>query len=1314
MSATNVVRHHFDLSHFTGELPDLQLHVGMTQFPVGRHNHDSLAQAARDNAVIGAMTAPQRSLRITHFADVPASTFPERQIKRLKLTYDDGDRRFRLRSVAWYGMYIPPQYRQRQRTLALSASALVQPPKLRELGLRPLAGRELTTLAHVKLLADADLVGTPTDTATALVGRHPQLASTFAPSAARLETHINAGNNATALLQLAFHIRQNPTTWQIKEQPVDPTTNQPYVFEYPLGPHQAGDPVEQYALSDATVSKMGAAMIAPINSANNDLQLRNQSWSVAHGRPVYHGAANRAARRAARATLRADDVTWSLSMASLPTSWGLSADPDSIGYDGSDVSINVTNHIQRTVGAYVEFFDPSGQAIEPPNWTSRLGAGLESLETATTKYLQPIGPQVVVMGIPLWNTTDKLSFPWPEQASSAQLTFGSMGASDWTKPCSIAGAVLTGVFNFGFPALFMASGVFSGDGSSFTEIIEGPSGLIIVAMGVTIVVALIVGGAGLDDESQVLTTFGGIVAGMLVKQALAAAMAGILSMITGDEVADCIPIVGQFLRAAAAIGYGVQLAEATCEVFRAPATMTLTLSRSFTLTVGVTPDPRHGLPGKPQTAVWPALSHSYEVTVQYRGGASWKQTGRMPRSETGTPLNLTFDAMPAGSSLQVVVAIKSSDGWLCGTWTSDWQLALPSDASNTLAVNGHITEQLAPLTADATYSWNQSIVYSPTGGASGTGGHVWAYDAAPTATIASLGTGTQIGLGALVGLTILEKMYAAGYVWMGFPLNPNAGGTGAPAAAQAYCYQGLSLIGDPDSQLVLPNSVTAEQSSVFYEKFGPVPQPATQPPYNYFLDPSTGTLNLTFIDLSGYPPGPLTLQPPASTWGSFPVLKSLDDVVVHPSGYVVGISSTTHKLLSLTLPKAAGAAATGSALAQMSSNRGTRQGLVDTPVALDICPDGTILVLEQGNQRVQAFDAHANPVPTFDEKLLFTAAGDGITGALDQEKLPATLQALFISNGVNRLFSLPASVSGDLTPGTANQALRDAFQDESTLLSTTSTVAAGASTGQWTIVDPQTTQSYAVVANSTSGGFDVFHIFGSDATVTARVPGARWVISDPAGAAAYDIKIDAGDSSKIDVYNFVSTFPLAATADGTAAVCLDIAVEPTGYAYVLTHTGKGDQISDFALDIYTAEGAFLNRTGSVPGATTGFVGAKIAVDIWRNLFTLDYQVTVGPHGQSEPQISQWVPTPPAGTLPQSCSADFLAGNVAQVMADLQTAGVSPLASTITIKQVSAAGHWQVIGPPSYDVILSAASTQPIGGSTAPGAPLLYVYPLAGP
>ena len=1301
MSTTGVVRHHFDLSHFDEELNDLRFHVGVAQFPVSRHDHHSVAQAARDNAVIGMMTAEHRSARITHFADVPASAFPARRIRRLKLTYDDGDRRFRLRSLAWLGTYIPPQYRHRHRTKAFKRGGLGHPLKLQELGIAPVAPDRV-----VDLLAHADLIGTPPDTAAGLVALHPQLGSTFPPSTACLEGHITNPNNQTALAQLTYHIKHH--SWCTKEQPVDPTNGQPYVYEFPLGPNKAGDPVEQYKFSDEALTMIGTATVAPLNLANNDLQLRNQSWSVLHGRPVNHGAANRAARRRTRRQFAPRDVTWSLSMASLPADWGLSIDSSSLQYKDGGLSVDVTNCIQRTVCAYIEFLDPSGNPIEPRNWVSRLKwteGDLSHLESDTVKFLQPIGPQFVAMGIPLRNTTDTLSFPWPEEASAANLIFGSMGGTNWESPYCVPGAVLTGIFNFGFPAMFLAAAAFSAGGDWFSSLLTGTYALLIINAG-----AAIVTGLEFDDTAQVLTTFGGTVAGLLVKKALQFVMEKIVAEMAEDEAAECVPIVGQILAIGAVTGYTAQLIEAGLEVFRAPAQMSVQLSRSFTLNVGVTPDPRHGLPGKPDTAVWPALADTYEVTVRYRGGVSWVQTGTMPPSESGTPLNVTFDSMPAGGSLQVVVAIKSSDGWLCGTWTSDWYDALPPQDSNSLSINGAITEQLAPLTADATYSWNQSIVYSPTGGPKGTGGHVWVNDVPPTATTADLGTGTQVGLGSLVGLTVLEKNYAAGYVWMGFPLNPNAGASGAPAAAQAYCYQGLSLIGDPDSQLVTPNSVTAQPSGVFYEKFGPEPQPGGPPPYNYLLDPSTGTLNLTAIDLSGFPPAAVQMQPPAPTWGSFPALKTLDDVVVHPAGYVVGISSTSHKLLSLTLPKAGAATATGAAVAQIASSRGTRQGLVDTPVALDICPNGTILVLEQGNQRVQAFDAHANPVPAFDDKLLFTAPGAGITGELDEEKLPASLQALFISNGINLLFSLPASVSGDLTPGIASQALLDAFAHPGdTLISATTTVA-GPAAGQWTMTDPQTRQSYGVVSNSTTGGFDVFHIFGSDATVTARVPGARWTISDPAGAAAYDIKINPDDSSKIDVHNFISTFQLAATADGSKATCLDIAVEPTGYVYVLTHTGKGGQISDFALDIYTPEGAFLNRTGSLPGAASGFVGAKIAVDIWRNLFTLDYQKTAGPNGQSEPTISQWVPTPPAGTLRQSCSADFIAGNVTAVTADLQAAGVA-VGSNIAIKQVSPSGHWQVIGPPSYDVILSAATTQPIGGSTAPDAPLLYVYPL---
>jgi hypothetical protein len=1310
MLSSGTVRHHFDLSHLNGPMDDLKFHVGLEKFPVNCHDSDSLAEAISHNSVIGMMAAEQVSSRITHYADAPASAFPARRIRRLQVSYDNGDSRFRLRPIAWIATYIPAAFRHKARIKALRGDNTIHPAKLRDLGLAPVAAAR-----HAELMADADLIGMVHDTAVHLVMKHPQLGTTFVPSAARIETHVNAGDNQTAMFQLAFHIHQNPTTWQAIEVPVDPTTQQPYVFEYPLGPHKAGDPVEQYALSDDTVSAMGAAMIAPLNTTNDDLQLRNQSWSVAHGRPTVHGAANRALRRAARRKLGASDVTWNLSLRDLPQSWGLSIDPDSISYDGTSLSIDVTNSIQRTVGVYVEFLDPSGNAIVPPNWSSKLGPDLQNLETDTIKYLRPILPETVVMGMALSNTTATVSFPWPEAASSARLTFGSMGGSNWNAPYSVAGAVLTGVFNFGFPALFLSAGVFSAGGTWFDEIVQTPEGMIVITLGAAIIIALIIGGNELGDVDQVLTTFGGIVAGMLVKKALISVMGKIAQTMSGDEVADSVPFVGQFLRAAAAIGYATQLIEAGIEVFSAPAVMSVEINRAFTVKVGVSPDPRHGLPGKPSTAVWPALGDTYEVTVRYRGGVSWVQTGSMPASESGTPLALAFDGMPAGGSLQVVVAIKSSDGWLAGTWTSDWHDALPSDGDlltgvGSLAVNGSITEQLAPLTAATTYGFNQSIVYSPTGGPKGTGGHAWVSDTAPTATAQDLGSGADVGLGELVSMSVLEKTYSVGYVWKGYPLNPNADSSGAPAGAQAYCYQGLSLIGDPDSQLVTPNSVTAEQSGVFYEKLGPAPQAGGPQPYNFLVDPSSGTLNLTAIDLSGSP-STISLQPPAPTWGGFPLLKTLDDAVVHPGGDVVGISSATDKLLVLTLPKTGAVTATGSMLAQICSATGTRQGLIDTPVALDICPDGRILVLEQGNARVQAFDTRANPVPSFTGALLLSADGGGITADLDDETLPAALQALFLANRINLLFSLPASIAGDLVAGTAAATLLDAFHDEGTLLSEAAVVAAGATTGQWTIVDPTTKQSYGVVSDATSGGFDVFHIFGADATVTARVTGSRWTISDPAGALAYDIRISGSDPTKIDVHEFLSTFPLAATTDGTAATCLDIAVEATGFVYVLTHINNGYQVSDFALDIYTAEGNFLSRTASAPGATGGFVGANITLDIWRNLFTLDFQKTVGLNGQSEPTISQWVPTVPAGTLPAANSADFMSGNLAKIRADLDAGGV-PLAASFSIKQISAAGRWHLIGPPSYDVILSAGTKQPVGGSTATGELQLYLYPLA--
>ena len=50
---------------------------------------------------------------------------------------------------------------------------------------------------------------------------------------------------------------------------------------------------------------------------------------------------------------------------------------------------------------------------------------------------------------------------------------------------------------------------------------------------------------------------------------------------------------------------------------------------------------------------------------------------------------------------------------------------------------------------------------------------------------------------------------------------------------------------------------------------------------------------------------------------------------------------------------------------------GGRTGLLGAPVAVAVTPEGLLLVLEQGNARVQAFDVNGNPVALFKGQPVF-------------------------------------------------------------------------------------------------------------------------------------------------------------------------------------------------------------------------------------------------------------------------------------------------------------------------------------------------------
>jgi hypothetical protein len=129
---------------------------------------------------------------------------------------------------------------------------------------------------------------------------------------------------------------------------------------------------------------------------------------------------------------------------------------------------------------------------------------------------------------------------------------------------------------------------------------------------------------------------------------------------------------------------------------------------------------------------------------------------------------------------------------------------------------------------------------------------------------------------------------------------------------------------------------------------------------NIYLDTTTLTIR------------PVPLDPPSfkgpSSNQSFGTLNfDSDRCLLHPAGHIVSISNAKSLIEVLKLPRAAvgDADAKNFYVARTVSGAGTRVGLITSPVAAAISPDGVILVLEAGNNRIQAFDLGGNPVPFF-------------------------------------------------------------------------------------------------------------------------------------------------------------------------------------------------------------------------------------------------------------------------------------------------------------------------------------------------------------
>jgi hypothetical protein len=398
---------------------------------------------------------------------------------------------------------------------------------------------------------------------------------------------------------------------------------------------------------------------------------------------------------------------------------------------------------------------------------------------------------------------------------------------------------------------------------------------------------------------------------------------------------------------------------------------------------------------------------------------------------------------------------------------------------------------------------------------------------------------------------------------------------------------------------------------------------------NFWVDPRSPITDGPF-HLRGvtFQPGQTTFDySTTKSWGAFTAGNSLYAVLVHPHGYVVAIDYVNHKLFVLRLPANAVDEA-DAPLAMPLSGEGVREGLMKHPVAMTITADGRILVLEEGNSRIQAFDVKGNPVPSFRGPIRFTLPASFVSVLDSRAPNTALVQALQQSVTPSRapLFSGNTSSVQALDSGKLDDALVESFHTygyvlpEDTTKVTVLTTKAGS---LWLLTDTVENTTYDVRLVTDNGNVQhLFVYYAFSLSIAVKSAGQEWTLADATNAMTFDVAKPAQGAGDLLVQQLVSTMALRDQSPINVSY-LDVAVENKGYIYILAQATPPNGSLAIQLDIYNPDGTVL-----LDKPQTGVNAAKLTVDQWRTMFTMNYDQVLGPDGRTEPGISAWIPSTP--------------------------------------------------------------------------------------
>lgn len=637
------------------------------------------------------------------------------------------------------------------------------------------------------------------------------------------------------------------------------------------------------------------------------------------------------------------------------------------------VAIDQSNWFLRFLGIYVQFIDANGNAIA----TKDLPAGTipgqstpqKALDLSDTSFLGVLPPAYTLAGIPIGPGFSNSGFVIPPSAASVRFYLAGIGFNGtWSHPLDIKlfGLCLTVIVNWGLVLLFAAVGVSTLD-SAIKKIVQ------IVAVICAEIVAVLSATFSFRDTpptTEALLSLGdrvvqGFVNGAvapLAKKALPRLIATVAEDITAATVTDASPIVGTTMRIFAAVVGAVTFAESLIEVGVSPATYEFDLVLTHDLGVTLLPDADNNQ--FPQVPAGYTLY--FKLSYLFDNGSAHVLDAQDVPDPTVPSIPVTLKGLPRGGKVNIVVGFYArADDTPAGQ--NDW---CAGNGSTGLFAN--IVDQAPPLritqtkiAIDAGTHYVHTRKTALTAGAT----HQWIETTAAPAYVQP-GGGQQLGdLGALRGITVrqgtaLQQGYL-GYAWQGYSsrlldcsanapgqldvaanLNTSAA-SGGNAAENGYATTPCGLQGGATGGIKLAYDLLGNDAG------------------NFYLDTSTLLVRRVRLDTPAF-------DAPGAGMAYGRLNLDSTAMLLHPAGHVVSINNANHKLEALRLPGAplADADARTKLLAYAYAGEGSRAGLMRSPQAAAISPDGAILVLEDGsaNNRIQAFDLGGNPLPFFGQQ----------------------------------------------------------------------------------------------------------------------------------------------------------------------------------------------------------------------------------------------------------------------------------------------------------------------------------------------------------